>query len=59
MSSLPKDLIFQLDQDGGSIIAPVKLSPTQQQFQMCIVTSEGDVEIRKITDFGVIFEDAK
>ena len=48
-----------LDGQGGRIIAPVKISDKQQQFQMCVVNEMGEIETKKITDFGVIFEDAK
>ena len=58
-SHLPRELTAILDNEGGSIIAPVKISTNQQQLQMCITSSDGETEIRKINDFGVIFEDAK
>ena len=56
---LPSSLVALLCREGGSIIAPVQLDNNRQQFQMVIVSGDGDIEIRKITDFGVIFEEAK
>ena len=58
-SPIPSSLVNLLSPSGGSIIAPVQLSNNKQQFQMVILSPEGDIEIRKITDFGVIFEEAK
>ena len=58
-SPLPTRLAPLLDPGGGTILAPVQISEQKQQFQMLIRSADGSVEIRKITDFGVIFEEAK
>lgn len=44
--------------EGGSLIAPVQVGDNQQ-FQMIIQETANKREIRKITDFGVIFEKAQ
>ena len=49
----------RLLQDGGCLIAPVQLDERRQQFQLLIHQTPIEREIRKITDFGVIFEAAK
>ena len=56
---LPKSLLPLLSSDGGSILAPVQLEEGRQQIQMLICSPEKDLEVRAITDFGVIFEEAK
>jgi protein-L-isoaspartate O-methyltransferase len=43
---------------GGSLVAPVQVDGNQQ-FQLLIRRSATENEIRKISDFGVIFEQAK
>lgn len=63
---LPEDLGCLLLNGGGALIAPVALDGGRQQFQM-LVDNGGKggqqqhrrKEIRKITEFGVIFEAAK
>ncbi len=49
----------RLLQDGGCLIAPVQVEEGRQQFQLIIHQTAIEREIRKITDFGVIFETAK
>ena len=56
---LPIDLAPLLVSSGGSILAPVQISEGKQQFQMFVSGADGTTEVRKITEFGVIFEDAK
>jgi protein-L-isoaspartate O-methyltransferase len=51
-------LMGSLIADGGSLIAPVQVGDNQQ-FQMIIQETANKREIRKITDFGVIFEKAQ
>ena len=48
----------KLLRDGGSLIAPVQVGDNQQ-FQVLIRKSATEREIRKISDFGVIFEKAQ
>ena len=43
---------------GGSLIAPVQVQ-NNQQFQLLMLQESGEREIRKISDFGVIFEKAQ
>jgi protein-L-isoaspartate O-methyltransferase len=45
--------------DGGSLLAPVQVGENQQQFQLLIHPSAIEREIRKISEFGVIFEKAQ
>ena len=56
---LPIDLAPLLVSSGGSILAPVQVSEGKQQFQMFVSGADGTTEVRKITEFGVIFENAK
>ena len=56
---LPSGLASLLVSSGGSILAPVQLSSGKQQFQMFVRDADGATEVRKITEFGVIFEEAK
>ena len=56
---LPIDLAPLLVSSGGSILAPVQISEGKQQFQMFVSGADGTTEVRKITEFGVVFEDAK
>ena len=58
IQNLPLDLASLLH-IGGSLIAPIQIGENQQQFQMIIQESASKREIRKITDFGVIFEKAQ
>lgn len=53
--SLPSAL-GKLIEEGGSLIAPVQIGENTQQFQLIIQESASKREIRKITEFGVIFE---
>jgi protein-L-isoaspartate O-methyltransferase len=55
VQSLPLELAPLLH-FGGSLIAPIQIGENQQQFQMIIQETANKREIRKITDFGVIFE---
>ncbi len=60
VDALPLALMDVIVAD-GCLIAPVVLDrdENRQQFQMVIDGDDGEREIRKITDFGVIFENAK
>ena len=56
---LPSGLASLLVSSGGSILAPVQLPNGRQQFQMFVRHADGATEVRKITEFGVRFEEAK
>ena len=56
---LPSGLASLLVSSGGSILAPIQLPNGKQQFQMFVCGADGATEVRKITEFGVIFEEAK
>ena len=55
---LPIDLAPLLVSPGGSILAPLQISEGKLQFQMFVSGADGTTEVRKITEFGGIFEDA-
>ena len=58
VQNLPLEMATLLH-NGGSLIAPIQITDDQQQFQMIIQEAANKREIRKITDFGVIFETVK
>lgn len=43
---------------GGALVAPVKVDSSRQQLQV-LVEEENGREIRKVTEFGVIFENVQ
>ena len=60
VESLPTELAEKLLDADGSLVAPVRVAPETQQLQVLTrKTVDAGTELRKITDFGVIFEPVK
>jgi len=56
------DTLPELDsiiEDGGCLIAPVRIKTSSQQLQMLTIESKTAKEFRKISEFGVSFETPK